>query len=618
MALSMIGRRAFLFGAAAAPLLAVASQALAKPLLQITTPMAAPEWALLERELLRANAAACEAFFSRYFDDRGYLLAYERWGANDGPDDAAEHFNDWPILHSLGASDRIKALYTKGWEGHLRQYTQAKTTEVSFGRDGMYYKEFPTMLDWQHHGEGLTMFNVQGLSDPNSPRFRDRARRYAGLYMGEDPGAPNYDPKVKIIRSAFNGSRGPLLRKATPQEWAGDPFEVENRFDLGHGEKSYEETLEHYAEYGDVVGDNPLNLLSTTLALNAYMLDHEPKYRQWLLDYVDAWVERARANNNILPSNIGLDGKIGGAADGKWWGGVYGCGFSPKVPGTDKREDRNRVPRSVLAFMNAYMLTGDDKYLDVWRKQNDTINANAKVIDGKRSAPRMYGPDGWYSYAPGEYRQNNFEIWYMSQRVSDRARTGDHPWLSYLEGKNPGYPADALRKDLRRVQDRALLQRDDRSSPDTRLADDALNKNPASVAALLHLMQGAIHIGRPPWAPSSPNVGGSPMYSRLRYFDPIARRAGVPEDVAALVDTMTADSTAVTLVNLSAVEPRTITIQGGGYGEHQIRSVTLDGKASPVNASAFTLTLAPGSGARLVLAMDRYVNQPTLAFPWER
>ena len=58
--------------------------------------------------------------------------------------------------------------------------------------------------------------------------------------MNEDPGAPNYDPKHKIIRSLFNGSRGPLLRKATALDWAGDPIEVENRFRLGHGERSYE------------------------------------------------------------------------------------------------------------------------------------------------------------------------------------------------------------------------------------------------------------------------------------------------------------------------------------------------------------------------------------------
>lgn len=597
------------------------TRAVSAPLVEVTTPMAAPEWALLERELLRANALACEAFFEKYFDERGYLEIYERWGANDGPDDAIENVNDWPLLHAIGGSERIKALYTKAWEGHLRQFTEAKTTQVEFGRDGMYYREFPTMLDWQHHSEFLTFFNVQGLSDPDSPAFQARARRYAGFYMGTDPGAPNYDPKRKIIRSAFNGSRGPLLRPATAQEWAGDPFEVEHRFDLGHGERSYEETLQHYIDYGQVVGDHPLNLLSTTLALNAYMIDHEPQHRDWLLSYVDAWVERARKNNGILPSNIGLDGTIGGAADGHWWGGVYGWGFSPIVPQTGEREDRNRVPRAIIAFMNAYLLTGDDKYLDVWRKQTDVINAQRKIIDGKPSTPRMYGEKGWYSYAPGDYPFNVLEIWYMSMKASDRARAGEainHPWIAFLEGRNPGYPGEAMRKDLERIRAAAERQRNDTSTPDTRLADNPMDKNPASVTALIQLTMGGLHIARPSWSRSSPNVGGSPLYARVRYFHPIERRAGLPEDVAALVDTLTADTTAVTLVNLNPVEPRTVTIQAGAYGEHRFRSVSVGDVSRPVNDASFEVKLAPGAGARLVLPTDRYVNQPTLRFPWNR
>ncbi|MBM3460236.1 MAG: hypothetical protein FJX77_17080, partial [Armatimonadetes bacterium] len=312
-----------------------ASQAPASPpVVRVNTPMAPPEWALLERALLEANATACEEYYRKYFDSRGFLLCVERWGGDDGPDDAIECVNDWPHLHALGAPDRILALYKKAWEGHLRQYTLARTREVPFTRDGMYYKEFPVMFDWQHNGEGLSVFNLQGLSDPHDPEFRRRVRRYAGFYMNEDPGAPNYDPQHRIIRSLFNGSRGPLLRKATALDWTGDPIEVEHRFRLGHGERSYREMLAHFEEYTDIVGDHPLNLLSTTLALNAFMLEQEPKYRKWLLEYVDAWLGRMQANRGIIPSNVGLDGKIGSATNGKWYGGAYGWGFTVKVPQT--------------------------------------------------------------------------------------------------------------------------------------------------------------------------------------------------------------------------------------------------------------------------------------------
>jgi hypothetical protein len=615
----MTSRRRFLRTASALLLASAAAPALAAPptVLEIRTPMVPPEWALLERELLKANAEACEAFFARYFDDRGFLLAVERWGANDGPDDAIENVNDWPTLHALGASDRLLELSKKAYEGNVRQYTLARTKDVPFARQGMYYKEFPVMTDWQHLSEGLSVFNLLGLSDPNDARYRDRVKRFSGFYMNEDPGAPNYDPRHKIIRSLITGSRGPMLRKATPLDWAGDPFEVGDFF-MEHGERSYEETLRHYDEYTDVVGDGPLNLQVTSLVLNAYMLGHEAKYRDWLLSYVDAWVERARANGGVLPSRVGLDGRIGGA-DGKWWGGVYGWGFSPVVPQTGKREDRNRVPRAIVGFMNAYLLTGDDKYLDVWRQQADVINAQKKIVDGKLMTPRMYGADGWYGYAPGDYRLNGLEIWYLSMKAGDRARAAGHPWLTYLDGENPGFPVKALRADLDRVRARAQAQRDDRSTPDTRLADAALDINPASVDALIHLMQGGIHIARPPWSPTSPAQGGALLYARLRYFDPERRRAGVPEDVAALVETLSDDATTVTLVNTNPVAARTVTVQGGAYGEHQVLSVAVGGGAPmAVDASAFTVRLAAGAGARLVLKMKRHANQPTLSLPWDR
>ena len=90
----------------------------------------------------------------------------------------------------------------------------------------MYYKEFIVQSDWMHHGEGLQLFNRMGLSVPTDARYQQRARRFAGFYMGEDPEAANYDPVHKIIRSMQNGSRGPMLRKATALDWVGDPFDV--------------------------------------------------------------------------------------------------------------------------------------------------------------------------------------------------------------------------------------------------------------------------------------------------------------------------------------------------------------------------------------------------------
>lgn len=576
--------------------------------------MPPPAWALVMRESIGLQTRLCEEFHSKYFDSRHHLRCFPRWGANDGPDDAIEHVNDWPLLHALGGSDRILELYRAVYEGHLEQYGALKTRDVPMGRQGMYVREFPPQMDWQHISEGLSVFNLMGLSTPHDPRLIERTRRFAGFYDGSDPAAPNYDAKHRVIRSMFNGSLGPLLRPTTALDWAGDPFDT-TRFNLEHGERNFGEFLGHYREYTDTVCDSPLNLHATTLALNAFLLTGEKRWRDWLLSYVDAWVERAAANDDIVPSKVGLDGSIGG--NGKWFDGVYGWAFSPVVPQTGKREDRNRVPRSIVAFMNAALLTGDDRYMAVWRRQNAAINHHAKEIGGKLHTPRMCGPQGWYSYAPGPYQLNGFEIWYVTMSPQDRSLAGQHPWLDFLEGRNPHYPAEALADAFERMDSRLRKMNDDKSTPETRLADNALEYNPATVGALLQLTQGALHIARPPWSPTSPHQGGAPLHARLRYFDPERRRAGLPEDVMALVDKLEADRTCVNLVNLDSRRERTVTVQGGAYGEHVILAAKDGQRTLDIGGRAFDVRLAPGCGTRLDLTMRRYAASPTLKFPWD-
>jgi len=168
----------------------------------ISTPMAPTAWAVLERELLRANAIACREFFQKYFDERGYLKCVERWGGDDGPDDAIENLSDWPILHALGASDNVLDMYKKGWEGHLRQYTAARTKDVPFARDGMYYKEFPVMFDWLHNGEGLTVFDLQGLSDPDPKYLLLASGGQMGCGPGLDPSADDSTGAESAVSAA--------------------------------------------------------------------------------------------------------------------------------------------------------------------------------------------------------------------------------------------------------------------------------------------------------------------------------------------------------------------------------------------------------------------------------
>ena len=593
-----------LIGSAMFTMLCIAQSKAPAALITIVTPMEAPEWAKLERSLLDAQAPAIVEFYNKYYDSRGYVQCVLRWGADDGPDDAFENMANWPELHALGGSDEVLRLYLKANEGMLRQYTEAKTTQVPAGLNGMYYKEFSTQSDWMHHGEGLRIFNRMGLSVPADTKYLERARRYAGFYMSEDPGAPNYDPKLKLIRSLINGSRGPMLRKATALDWVGDPIDIEN-FRAGHSERNFDEMLAHYVEYHDVVGDSFLNLVATTLPLNAYLATGEAKYKKWIVEYMDAWLDRMKHNNGIIPSFVDLDGKIGGP-DGKWWGNAYGWGFSPVNPVTGRREDRNRIPRAIVGFNNALWVTGDPKYIDAWRDMIDAVNANARVVDGRKQYPTMYGPNGWYGWQAQPWNVGALEIWYWSMKPADLERVKqNNPWIAFLQGENASYPETALRNDLRSMETRVTRMRADRTTPAERLADNMMDFNPAAVDALIRLTLGGLPTGR----------DGGLLNARLRYFDPARRRAGLPESVAALVSEMTDTGTVVTLVNLDKGSGRDVVVQGGAYGEHRIESVEVAGKSVAVGKRSFNVRLAPGAGSKITLRMKRYSEQPTVTFP---
>ena len=572
--------------------------------IEIETPMVPPTWALMELELIHAQTQACEIFYDKYFDDRGYMRCVPRWGGDDGPDDAIENLTDWPILYALGGPEILLEMCHHAQEGHIQQYTEAKTVEVPFARDGMYYKEFPVMGDWLHNGESLSVFGAIGLCDPADLDYQRRLKLWSGLYMNEDEEAPNYDPEHKIIRSLFNGSRGPMLRKATALDWTGDPIE-EGRFILIHGERNYQEMLAHFQDYTDVIGDHPSNLVATGLAFDAYSVLGEEKYRDWVLEYVDAWIERAAANNDILPSNIGLDGTIGGACDGKWYGGCYGWGFTTVIPQNGELAHRNTTRLGIAGFGNALILTGDMKYVDTWSTMIDAVNANKKTVDGETVYPHMYGDEGWYEFSPSPYSEGALMVYYWSMKEKDKERVNDNEWLAFLDGDNPNFPLDALQKDFVTLHERLELLKNDPTTPDTRLSDNPNHINPALVGTLFQLMMG----GPPPYRAQA-------THCRLRYFDPEERRSGLPDEVGALVDAITEETTRVTLVNVNQLEERTIIVQNGAYGEHECLSVSVEGKEIEVGSPSFEVRLAPGSGATVTIKINRYANQPTLQFPW--
>jgi hypothetical protein len=121
---------------------------------------------------------------------------------------------------------------------------------------------------------------------------------------------------------------------------------------------------------------------------------------------------------------------------------------------------------------SAFLLTGNQRYLDAWRKQIDAINSNRRMNNGRYEYPRMYGDEGWYAFVPTPYAENALELYALSMREDDAKRVGHDAWLDYLDGKSANYPEQALQQDLGRIRFRVVGMRRDTTTPDTRLADD--------------------------------------------------------------------------------------------------------------------------------------------------
>ncbi len=605
----------------------VAALTWAEDAVVIKTPMAPPAWALLERDLLRFNSLAVEKFADKYIDDKGYLLHTIRWGTLDGPDDAIETYFNWTLLHALGGSDSVLKLYKKAHEGHLKQYGELRTKLTKLAENGAYYKEFITQSDWFHTGEGMRGFMFQGFSDPNDSVYKERMKRFAGMYMNEDPEAQNYDPVNKVIKSIWTGSKGPMLRKATTYDWVGDP--VPGSFHLLHNSAGrskllnmneyYPKMLAHCEEYLDSVGDNFLNLAATNLGVHAFALTGEAKYKNWVVEYVNAWKQRTEECGGNIPSNVGLNGKPGGEHNGQWWKGTYGWNFTIFDGELGKIAHRNYfTAASWNGFGNAFLLTGDQSYVNVLRRQLDNIYAQKKVVDGKTLLPTMYGDprgykyDGkpeWYQYGPNLHTDRLTEIYLWSMDRKDLERIpAKQGWIGFLEGGDPDYPVKALQADLGRVRRKMQQIRNDPTTPDTRLADYLLEMNPAATDALTNLTLGGYFANGRIWS----------LHSRFRYFDPTERRAGLPKDVAALVEKLGPDFATVTLVNTNPVEARTMVVQAGSYGEHQFESAKIGESSTPIGAPFVTVRLEPGAGSRVEFRMTRYKNAPSVAFPWDR
>ena len=295
-------------------------------------------------------------------------------------------------------------------------------------------------------------------------------------------------PSSRSSAACSTAAAGPLLRKATALDWAGDPIEVEDRFRLGHGEHSYAQMLEHFKDYNDIVGDHPMNLARDHAG--AQRLHADPRTnatRAGSSSTSTPGAQRMLDNGGIIPTNIGLDGKIGGACGGKWYGGVYGWGFTVIDPGhASGRSIATITTWRSTDSATRILLTGDDRFLDVWRKQIDAVNSHAQVENGRTLYPHMYGDQGWYDYRPEPYQARRARALLLvdeGRRPPARARlaAGSRSWKAGTPAI-PRRPSATISPTIRR---KVEAMRRDPTTPDTRLADDPMAYNPATVATLV-------------------------------------------------------------------------------------------------------------------------------------
>lgn len=552
-------------------------------------PMPPPEWALLERAVLDAASEGTQIFANHYLDERNFLKCIERWGGNDGADDAMENFGGWTLLYALGGHESVLADYKRAWEGHITQFTEAKIESIEMAKHGMYWREFVTSFDWEHTGEAVAAFQLYGLARPDDPLYRTRMRRFARFYTGDDPHADNYDRDKKIIKSIHNGSRGAKISPASVHDWGGLAVEGDP------------ERLTRYSTASNIKGDHPLNLCTTALGYNAHLLTGEQSYKDWALEYIGAWRDRIIENGGNIPTNIGLDGKIGGEWDGKWYGGTFGWNFWPQ---SNSRNYFIRGPRIALGV--ATLLSGDPKWLEPLRLQIRNLYAVKKVENGRVMLPGKHGDDGWYGYRTSQHTDVQRDIYlYTFDKTHLEGIDGD-PWMRYLSGDNPDYPNKALRGDLEGIRRRVAGLKNDNLGREQRTSDHPQRFNPAQLNALTELMLGA----------NPPGRSGNVLHTRLLYYDPDNKRVGLPADVGSLVSRITPDGLTVELVNLNQVEPRTVVVKAGAYGEHKFESVRSGGQQLAVNASSFEIELAPGAGGKLEIEMELLANSPKMGFPW--
>ena len=619
-----------------------------------------PAWARAQRRLFATLDASVEIFQARYLDPDATLTWGSHLGGRDGADDFYESAYNWPLLYLLGGSDHLLPTSIRQWEAVTRQVSALRPV-------GQVMHEYERGYDWFHQGESNLFFYFLCLADPAHPAHRARASRFASMYLGEESGPANYDRHHRIIRAAHNGSGGPRWGFTDDPEPAYGWGESMRRYGLpfadlpgvGHYDdladpanaRRMGDAMQARMGRGDVVG----NLAATGLAANAYAMTGDSRFRDWVVEYAGAWLERTRANGGQIPDNVGLSGVVGEYLDGRWYGGLYGW--------TWPHGFYSIAMAAIVAASSATLVTGDTSWLDLGRIVVDRTFELGAIREYDESlmtlpehwvaqrtglaaagatrsfvVPHRHGDNGWFDWQPMAAMYPT-ALWATSLEASDYARVErlraveaydwrtvvsfrskedaghETPWLRFLAGDNPDYPMATIGAAIAVAEARIAAIRADRADLRGVNIHHWQQHNPVTTEALIHLTMGG----------PAPIYNGGLLHVPVRHFDARAKRPGLPPDVAALVKRVNSHGVTLELANTGSQRSREVIVQAGAFAEHSWTRAFVNGEllpsasscgGVPVDGPHVRVVLDPGTTIELDLGHTRYASAPTMRLPW--
>lgn len=531
-----------------------------------TTQAQVPAWARKELGAFAAIEECYQDFMQRFVRADGSTVVTEN--LHHGIiDDAIEGFFKWDKFLLLAASDDLREKYMRVWKYHWRF-----GTEKGWFANGFYVKGY----DAEHAGELLPLLWACVELAPDDKELVATNKAVAEVLISEEW----FHPSNHLFRYSW------VRSMPIDQRWR-------------------ESWLSRWQ------GESAVNTLYVSGVWLAYLTSGEEKYRQWVLNYCNAWNRAARMNNGIFPYQIDTETmKLGPGGDGRWWKGTERtASFDFERYGTvvASRGWRN------LPVAAAFLDRGNPAYA-----QGLVSTVQAMCANRENGLPcPAYSPEkgGWYR---GKRWPHHIPT------LLDRAYvlTWD-PSLAKLMAEYPVEKASWLETqfanwcnftynrmgDLTRAEAAFEHAASGAKSRMRKAADAKPITGDDLTGASLHRLGDLDYVDGAQWAGHNARNGG-PSPGPVGYFDTSGRR-GLPQGMAALVRHTGRDVVELLVCNTRSVPVRLL-VTGGYYGQHRIDLLKSGGAEKRIDACRVVLELAPDSVAEVTLTLTRCAYQPTL------